>query len=199
MEWILVNPGFFDEYSEEIRDALNQSRSFDHPISDLRDYLLRKIQMDINALQARETELLKAARDNSIIHEQIFSATLAILQAVSFDTFIETITTKLTEIFNIEVSILFFEGSEKVFQADNRVILAADLNTTPKFFEGLAKNIRSCAYLKLKTSDASQTCFLALGSVNPRAFHPSQRTEFLYFFSDILEVCLEKWLIEKKP
>ena len=195
--WLNNNPNFFQEYFSELEESLSLTSQSGEKIADIRDYILKKLRTEIGRKQAREDRLIQAARENNMIQDRILKASLMILKAESYESFLDLITEKLPDIFGVEVATLCFDEFPKLLQGHQRIVLCANISQNIEVFSSLSFEVKSCAFLSLSQGKDQCPCFLALGSINPNAFLPNQGTELLNFFADILEVCLSKWVESK--
>ena len=195
--WLNNNPNFFQEYFSELEESLSLTSQSGERIADIRDYILKKLRTEIGRKQAREDRLIQAARENNIIQDRILKASLMILKADSYESFLNLITEKLPDIFAVEVATLCFDELPKLFQGHQRIVLCANISQNIDVFSSLSFEVKSCAFLSLGQGKGQCPCFLALGSINPNSFLPNQGTELLNFFADILEVCISKWVGSK--
>ena len=192
--WLKKNPNFFQEYFSELEESLSSTSQSGEKIADIRDYILKQLRTEIGRKQAREDRLIQAARENNIIQDRILKASLVILKAESYESFLDLITEKLPDIFGVEVATLCFDKLPELFQGHQRIVLCANISQDIDVFRSLSFEVKSCAFLSLGQGKDQCPCFLALGSIKPNSFLPNQGTELLNFFADILEVCLSKWV-----
>jgi len=195
--WLNNNPNFFHEYFCELEEILSSTSQSGEKFADIRDYILKRLRAEIAGKQAREDRLIQAAKENNIIQDRILKASLMMLKANSYKSFLNLISEKLPTIFGVEVATLFFDELPKLFQSRKRIVLCANVSQNIDVFDSLGFEVKSCAFLSLGYGRNQCPCFLALGSINPTTFHPNQGTELLNFFADILEVCLLKWVKSK--
>ena len=195
--WLNNNPNFFHEYFCELEEILSSTSQSGEKFADIRDYILKRLRAEIRGKQAREDRLVQAAKENNTIQERILKASLMMLKAESYESFLNLITEKLPNIFAVDVVNLRFDELPKLFQGHQRIVLCANVSQNIDVFDSLAFEVKSCAFLSLNQGKNQCRCFLALGSINPTTFHPNQGTELLNFFADILEVCLSKWVKAK--
>ena len=195
--WLNNNPNFFHEYFCELEEILSSTSQSGEKFADIRDYILKRLRAEIRGKQAREDRLVQTAKENNTIQERILKASLMMLKAESYESFLNLITEKLPNIFGVEVAKLCFDELPKLFEGHQRIVLCANISQNIEVFSSLSFEVKSCAFLSLSQGKDQCPCFLALGSINPNAFLPNQGTELLNFFADILEVCLSKWVKAK--
>ena len=195
--WLNNNPNFFQEYFCELEENLSLTSQSGGKISDIRDYIVRQLRAQIAGKQAREDRLIQAARENKIVQDRILKASLMILKAKSYESFLDLITEELPNIFGVEVAKLCFDELPKLFEGHQRIVLCGNISQNIDVFSSLSFEVKSCAFLNLGQGEDQCPCFLALGSIHPKKFLPNQGTELLNFFADVLEVCLLKWVTSK--
>lgn len=192
--WLNNNPDFFQEYFCELEEILSMTLQSGEKIADIRDYIVKRLRAELAGKQARENRLIQAARENNTIQDRILKASLLMLKAESYESFLRLITEKLPNVFGVEVATLCFDELPKLFQAHQRIVLCANISQNIDVFSSLSFEVKSCALLSLGQCKDQRPCFMALGSNNPTAFHPNQETELLNFFADISEHCLSRWI-----
>ncbi|MEC9022440.1 MAG: DUF484 family protein, partial [Pseudomonadota bacterium] len=86
--WLNNNPNFFQEYFSELEESLSLTSQSGEKIADIRDYILKKLRTEIGRKKAREDRLIQAARENNMIQDRILKASLMILKAESYESFL---------------------------------------------------------------------------------------------------------------
>ena len=195
--WLNNNPNFFHEYFCELEEILSSTSQSGEKFADIRDYILKRLRAEIRGKQAREDRLVQTAKENNTIQERILKASLMMLKAESYESFLNLITEKLPNIFGVEVAKLCFDELPKLFEGHQRIVLCGNISQNIDVFSSLSFEVKSCAFLNLGQGEDQCPCFLALGSIHPKKFLPNQGTELLNFFADVLEVCLLKWVTSK--
>ncbi|MEI6557177.1 MAG: DUF484 family protein [Rhodospirillaceae bacterium] len=182
-------------------------------IADLQYYMIERLQAEMARLRSEQQDLLMAARANLTNQNRIHAAALFLLDAQSFEQLIQTITTDLAVLLDLDVACLIVEsgardlprnetagvrvvkaGSIDGWLGRRELVLCGNLYGDPTIFGGAASLVRSEALIRLHISTETPPGMLAFGSRDPEMFHQGQGTEMLGFLARVVERCLRSWL-----
>ena len=209
------HPSFLAEHPD-LLDSLDlpERETCGEAVVDFQSIRLERLGESHRRLQEAHDELLHSARVNMAAQTRIHHAMLELLSAPSFEHLIETVTSDLPILLDIDAVTLGVEqasGNHRptringVFQLPPGTIqallgpgkdlrLRADIIGEPLIFGSAAGIVRSDALLRLEISSATPTAVLALGARDPQHFHPGQATELLGFLARTLEHIIRAWL-----
>jgi len=183
-------------------------------VVDLQQAMVEKLRKDVSKLRAEQDEIIANSRDNLGTQERIHKAVLALLEAETFEHFIEIITSDLVLLLDVDVVCLCIErtksigprpsleglellapGSvDRIMGKQRLVLLRDEINGDPEIFGAASDLVRSDALLRLHPSPSAPVGLLAFGTRHPGYFHPGQGTELLSFLGRIIEFGIRAWL-----
>jgi hypothetical protein len=212
-EYLRRHPQFLIRHPELLDYQSPPARNKGEGVIDLQQFMVDRLRRDIAKLRADQDDLLANSRDNLSTQERIHKSVLSLLAAESFEHFIETITTDLAVLLDVDVVTLCVEALDDkakltqiegvnvmapggVAQAmgDDDILLRDDAEGDPQVFAGAAGLVRSDALIRLRISDRTPPCLLGFGTRHPGYFNPGQGTDLLHFLARIVEHCLRQWL-----
>jgi len=182
-------------------------------IVDLQYYMVDRLQSEVGRLRTEQRELLTSSRANLNNQNRVHAAALFLLDAQSFEQLIQTITTDLAVLLDLDVACLVVESGNRdlpgfdtpgvrVVKAGaidrwlgrREMVLAGGIHGDPAIFGGGSGLVRSEALIRLHISAESPPGLLAFGSREPDMFHHSQGTELISFLARVVERCIRTWL-----
>ncbi len=213
------HPDFLYRHPELLDIQAPPARHNDGSVVDLQHFMVERLRQDVAKLRANQDEIIANSRDNLGTQERIHKAVLALLEADTFEEFIEIITGDLVLLLEVDVVCLCIERTEgynrrpkldglelleqgavdRIMGKGKQVLLRDDTIGDPEVFGGAAELVRSDALLRLKPSKAAPNAVLAFGTRHPGYFHPGQGTELLSFLGRIIEFGIRSWLDLPRP
>lgn len=213
------HPDFLYRHPELLDIQAPPARHSDGTVIDLQHFMVERLRHDVAKLRANQDEIIANSRDNLGTQERIHKAVLALLEADTFEEFIEIITGDLVLLLEVDVVCLCIERTEgynrrpkldglelleqgavdRIMGKGKLVMLRDDTVGDPEVFGGAAELVRSDALLRLKPSKAAPNALLAFGTRHPGYFHPGQGTELLSFLGRIIEFGIRSWLDLPRP
>ena len=214
------HPDFLYRHPELLDIQTPPARHNEGPVVDLQHFMVERLRNDVAKLRANQDEIIANSRDNLGTQERIHKAVLALLEAETFEEFIEIITGDLVLLLEVDVVCLCIERTEgynrrpkldglelleqgavdRIMGGKNRqVLLRDDTVGDPEVFGGASELVRSDALVRLKPSKAAPNAVLAFGTRHPGYFHPGQGTELLSFLGRIIEFGIRSWLDLPRP
>ncbi|MEI6986749.1 MAG: DUF484 family protein [Rhodospirillaceae bacterium] len=182
-------------------------------IVDLQYYMVDRLQNEVKRLHGEQRELLTTSRANLNNQNRAHAAILSLLDAQSFEQLIQTITTDLAVLLDLDIACLIVEsggrdlprhdtagvqvvkpGQIERWLGRREMLLSANVYGDPAIFGGGAGLVRSQALICLHLSGEVPPGMLAIGSRDPGMFQPCQGTELLGFLARVVERCIRSWL-----
>ena len=214
VEYLRRHPDFLLRHPELLDVQIAPTRSRGDGIVDLQQFMVDRLRRDLAKLRADQDDLLANSRDNLSTQDRIHKAALALLAADSFEHLIETVTTDLSLLLDVDVVTLCVEAAEetllrtridgvqivppgtvdRVLGRSREALLRDDVEGDPLLFGGAAGLVRSDALLRLSIGDRTPLGLIAFGTRHPGYFNPGQGTELLSFLARILEHSIRQWL-----
>ena len=213
------HPDFLFRHPELLDIQAPPARHVDGAVVDIQHFMVERLRQDVAKLRANQDEIIANSRDNLVTQERIHKAVLAMLEAETFEEFIDIITGDLVLLLEVDVVCLCIERTEgynrrpkldglelleqgsvdRIMGKSRQVLLRDDTTGDPEVFGGAAELVRSDALLRLKPSKAAPNALLAFGTRHPGYFHPGQGTELLSFLGRIIEFGIRSWLDLPRP
>jgi hypothetical protein len=212
--YLRQHPDFFD-HNPELLDAIAPAgAAHAEGVVDLRHFMVERLRDELAEMSALRDQLVVTGRTNLSAQARVHKAILALLAARSFEHFIETLTTDLAVIVDLDVVTLGVEQDGEdvtrtqtpgVYSLDpgtvdrlvgpgQSIVLRETVEGDPMVFGPGAGLVTSDALLRLSISSTTPPALLALGAREPGQFHPGQGTELLNFLARVVESCIRGWL-----
>jgi hypothetical protein len=182
-------------------------------VLDLQYYMVERLQTEVGRMRDQQRELIEASRTNLNNQGRIHAAALLLLDAQSFEELIQTITTDLAVLLDLDVSCLIVEsgncdipgpdtsgvrvvkaGSIDAWLGRREIVLAGNVYGDSSIFGGAAGLVRSEALIRLHISGETSPGMLAFGSREPGLFEQGHSTELISFLARVVERCIRSWL-----
>ncbi len=179
-------------------------------VVDMQRAMLDRLRREIAHLHAQRGELLATTRTNLQTQTRIHAAVLALLSAPSFDYLIETVSTDLAVLLDVDIVAIGAEADtmgeseipivrlvpdglvDELLGEENDVLLRDNIRGDERLYGGGAELVHSEALLRLEIGPGAS--LLAFGSRERDAFRSGQGTELIAFLARILEHSLRAWL-----
>jgi hypothetical protein len=208
------HPDFLAERPDLLDVLTPPARPRGNGVVDLQQVMVERLRHKLSDVTQLRDDLVATGRSNLAIQARVHEAILALLRARSFEEFVETITTDLAVILDLDVVTIGVEqaaegaawkpisgvyclkaGSiDRLLGRNGNMLLREDIAGDPAIFDGAAGLVRSDALIRLSIGKSAPPALLALGSRQSGAFHAGQGTELLSFLSHVLEVSFRAWL-----
>lgn len=208
------HPDFLARHPDLLDVLTPPARDRGKGIVDLQQFMVERLRRENAELSELRNDLVATGRSNLAIQSRVHEAILALLRAASFEEFIETITTDLAVILDLDVVTIGVERADNgaawkkvsgvycltagsinnLLGHKGNLLLREDVTGDAAIFDGAAGLVRSDALIRLAIGDKAPPALLALGSRQPGTFHAGQGTELLSFLAQVLEVSFRAWL-----
>ncbi len=181
-------------------------------VVDLQHAMVGRLRAELARSTKEHGELIDAGRNNQHSQSRIHATVLRLLSARSLDHLLELMATDLVGLLNIDAVALCLETDSvapatshgirilpdgtiaKVIEGERSVTLRDNVSGDRRIFGEAAGLVRSDALLRLSVREDAPVALLAMGSREPRRFHPGQGTELLAFLAHVMEHCIRTWL-----
>jgi hypothetical protein len=214
------HPDFLARHPELLDLQLSPGRHGGEGIVDLQQFMVERLRGEINKLRNDQDEILANTRDNLSTQERIHKAVVELLEAESFEQFIDIITGDLGLLLEVDVVSLCVELSDHTAKRprhegiqflprgavdrliggrDKYVLLRDESVGDPEIFGAGAELVRSDALLRLTISSHAPAGLIAFGARHPGYFHAGQGTELMSFLGKVIEFGIRTWLDLPKP
>jgi hypothetical protein len=162
---------------------------------------------------ATTREVVETARNNMNSQTRIHRAVLRLLEAYSFDEFIQTITSDLTNLLDVDITSLVVEADGKEIPHINTMgirivpegtvdkwmqgkptLLQSDISGIEAIYGAGATLVRSQALIRVDIAMQTPPAIIAFGSRDANLFSPAQGTELVLFLARVVERQFRSWL-----
>lgn len=214
LEFLRDNPSFLQD-NPDVLDALipPRGRPKKGDVADFQSYMIERLKADKEEVISSTREIVENARSNMNNQQRIHKAVLRLLEARTFDEFIQYITMDLSSMLDVDISVLLVESDEKdiphVHQNGIRILpegtidkwmdgknvmLQDDISGIEAIYGGGATLVRSQILLRVDISMGTPPAILAFGSRDPLMFQDGQATDQILFLARVIERCFRSWL-----
>ncbi|MGF7210392.1 hypothetical protein GGE65_004999 [Skermanella aerolata] len=211
--YLREHPDFLNQHADLVQHLTPPAMSHGNGVADFQYFMVERLRGELGRLKDQQRELISTTRANINNQNRIHAAVLFLLDARTFEQLIQTITTDLAVLLDLDVAALAVEanGAEKphVHTTGVRVVesgtvdgwlgkrdvmLYSDLNGDPAIFGAAAGLVRSQALIRIQVSEDTPAGLLAFGSRDPEMFHSGQGTELVCFLARVIERSIRAWL-----
>ncbi|MGE5268227.1 MAG: DUF484 family protein [Thiohalocapsa sp.] len=218
LAYLRRHPDFLDRHPEALRLLRAPAREVGEDVYDFQHFLLERLRTELARLNTEHRSLITASRGNLASQARVHKAVLAILAATSFEQLLQTATTDLAVLLDVDIvtiaveSVIAAPGAapgrlslqglrllkagvvDALLGAERNVVLRADMPGEAALFGGGAGLVRSQALLRLVFGRGAPIGLLCLGTRQPGRFHPGLGTESLGFLARALGITIAQWL-----
>lgn len=211
--WLKAHPDFLHAHPELCDVLLPPKQTTGKGVVDFQSYMIERLKADKSEAVATAQEIAQNARHNMNNQTRIHRAVLQLLEAESFESFIEAITLDLTTILDVDITALIIEAEgEKIphittpglrmvpektithWLAGKTILHQSDIGGIEAIYGSAAGLVKSQVLIKLEIGDYAPPALLAFGSRDPHMFHPAQGTEQILFLAHVVERLFRAWL-----
>jgi hypothetical protein len=211
-QYLRRHPDFLVEHADLLAVLTPPSHRRGDNIVDMQHFMVERLKDDVHRLKSQQRALITTSRSNLSSQQRVHAAVLALLQANSFEQLIQTVTTDLSVLLDIDVVTLCIESSggfsrapmqglqllepgdvEELLGPTRDALLEDEVAGDATIFGAGAGLVRSEALLRLPVAQAPPG-LLALGSRRAGKFKAGQGTELLCFLAQTLGVTISQWL-----
>lgn len=215
---ILADPDLILNDPQIMRALLSSAQSPGRNVVDLRAALVDRLEHRLGALSAAHRDVIAAARDNMSGMEQVHRAALAVLDATSFEGFLDVVSRDFRTLLGVDVARFCLEASEDLSRdapaivslepgaladllarhatedAPVRVLLRGGVRGEPAIFGTEAAKVCSEAWIRLDFGPSVRPGLLAFGAFEPTRFSEDQGDDLLTFLGAVVERAMRGWL-----
>lgn len=191
-------------------------------IVDLRGIAMERLEVRLDRLEDTHRSVIAAAYENLAGTNQIHRATLRMMDAVTFESFLRELGGDVADILRVDCIRLVLEtahsGEESTLKKLDEVLSIAEPGfidsyltrgrstpvrqvtlrqvrpDTDAVYGKSAEYIRSEACLKLDFGTGRLPGLLVMGSEDPHQFTPQQGSDLMGFFAGVFERAMRRWL-----
>ncbi len=206
--YLKANPEFFDTHPDAL-PPIEQGNG----VVDFQQRMLERLKSDKSKAQRLQRELIENVRANMNNQSRIQTAVLTVLEAESFEEFIEVVTQHLPVVLDVDTINLVIESTSKEIPFINQAgirfakvgtvtkwlstgdaLLQDNINGHEELFGPGAGLVKSHALVRLEISADTPAGIIAFGSRDPEAFQPNHAVDQIGFLAQVVERCFRIWL-----
>lgn len=214
IDWLSRNRDFLHNNPEMCDVLLPPTERQGKTIADFQAYMIKRLKDDKEEVIESAKEIVETSRLNMSNQARIHQAVLMLLEATSFEDFIQTITMDIVSLLGIDIISLVVEaegdviphidisgvkavtsGTVNLLLADKNILLESHMNGIDNIYGGGAGLVKSQLLMRLPIAQGMPPVMLAFGSRDPEMFTPGQGTELVEFLARVIERCLYNWLV----
>ncbi|HET8727729.1 MAG TPA: DUF484 family protein [Alphaproteobacteria bacterium] len=211
--WLAEHPDFLNQHPDLLARMNPPPSTRPDGVVDLQSFMAERLRSEVERLKGQQRAIISATRANHNSQNRVHAAILFLLDAENFEQLIQTITTDLAVLLDLDVVCLLVESNGQDIPhalaagirvvdegfvarmlADRDIVLQGDVQGDETLFGAGAGLVRSQALARLNVSSEAPPCLLALGSREPDMFQDGMRTELMSFMARVLERCIRSWL-----
>src|SRR5947209_509519 len=212
--YLKQHPDFLDRHPEALRLLRAPSREVGEEVVDFQHFLIERLRGDLARVNTEHRTLIAASRGNLASQGRMHKAVLAILAAGSFEQLLQTVTTDLAVLLDVDIVAIGVESTaaptgrltlhgirllkagavDALLGVERNVLLQSDAAGEVMLFGGAAGLVRSQALLRLGFGRGAPAGLLCIGTRQAGRFHPGLGTELLSFLARVLGITIAQWL-----
>ena len=204
--WLKAHPDFLARNPEVIDILTPPKENSGRKVADFQSYMIARLKADKAEAIGITREVVETARNNMNSQTRIHKAVLRLLEADSFDEFIQTITSDLTNLLDVDITTLVVEadgqniphintvgiriipeGTVDAWMQGKNILQQSDISGIEAIFGAGATLVKSQALVRVDIAMQTPPAIIAFGSRDPHMFNPSQGTELVSFLARVVE------------
>lgn len=212
MEFLKKNPKFLAQNPQAV-DLLTPPKGGDRKVKDFMSFMVERLKQDKEKVVTTARTLVENARSNMNNQQRIQNVILQLLEARSFEEFIEMITTDMATMLDTDICVLVVEsdgtdiphihtsgirmvpqGTIDKWMGGKSALLQSNISGIEVIYGGAYTLVQSQALLRVDISLNTPPAILAFGSRDPLAFEDGQATEQISFLARVVERQFRAWL-----
>lgn len=207
------HPDFLDKHPEALRLLRAPCRELGGDVFDFQHFHIERLRRDLARLATEQRTLIAASRGNLASQGRVHKAVLAVLAAASFEHLLQTVTTDLAVLLDVDIVSIGVETTlpaarlglhgirllkagavEALLGAERNLTLSANAPGDAVLFGSAAGLVRSQALLRLGFGRGAPLGVLCIGTRQAGRFHPGQGSELLLFLARVISIAIAQWL-----
>jgi len=213
VDYLRGHRDFLERHPDLIADLIPARHGNGRAVVDLQQYLIEKLRRDLAEMRQTHDSTVVAARGNLHSQQRVHTAVLDLMNAPSFEHFVETITTDLALTLDVDVVTLSVESArpnqpntksgvrflpmgavDALMGAGKDILLRPAIAAERAIYGGGASLVKSDTLLRLSISAEAPVGIVAIGSREPGHFRAGQGTELMVFLARTIESTARAWL-----
>ena len=208
------HPDFLDRHPEALRLLRAPTREIGEDVVDFQHFQIERLRRELARVNLEHRTLIAASRGNLASQSRVHKAVIAILGAASFEQLLQTVTTDLAVLLDVDIVTVGVESTaapvgrlslhgirllkagavDTLLGPERGALLRVDGAGEAALFGAAAGLVRSQALLRLTFGRGAPAGLLCIGTRQPGRFHPGLGTEGLSFLARALGITIAQWL-----
>lgn len=213
IEYLRKNPKFLQQNPEAMDLLVPPKTEAGKGIADFQNYMIQRLKADKEQVMTTSREIVENSRANMNNQQRIHKAVLRLLEANSFEDFIQSITMDLASILDVDIAVFIVEsnggeiphihtsgiriippGTVDKWMTGKNVLLQENISGIEPIYGGGAALVKSQILLRVDISMDTPPAILAFGSRDAGMFQEGQATDQILFLARVIERCFRAWL-----
>lgn len=213
IDYLKSNPKFLQKNPDVIDYLLPpKDKSNGRRVVDFNHYMVEKLKADKRMVLDTTRDIIEVSRENMNHLARIHEAVLKILEAETFDQFIQILSVDVPVALDCDAVALLVEADENLPHSDMRSLRVVTKGTINTIMEGndtriqsnikgdyeifgeVAGVVQSQALLKINQTMDIPPAVMAFGSRDPEMFMDGMGTDLVRFLCDVTERALKMWM-----
>ena len=211
--WLKDHPDFLVKHPSACDHLIPPKQANGKGIADFQTYMIERLKADKTEAMETVKEIVETARHNMNNQTRIHRAVLRLLEAENFEEFMDSITSDLTNLLDVDITSLVIEtdgdkiphvtlpgirivphGTLDKWMTGKTILHQSDISGIESIYGAGAHLVRSQVLVRVDVSKRTPPAVLAFGSRDPFLFQPGQGTEQIAFLAGVVERCIRSWL-----
>jgi uncharacterized protein len=208
------HPDFLDRHPEALRLLRAPTREIGEDVVDFQHFQIERLRRELARVNLDHRTLIAASRGNLASQGRVHKAVIAILAAPGFEQLLQTVTTDLAVLLDVDIVTVGVESTaapagrlslhgirllkagevDTLLGPERGALLRVDGAGEVALFGAAAGLVRSQALLRLTFGRGAPVGLLCIGTRQPGRFHPGLGTEGLSFLARALGITIAQWL-----
>ena len=216
LAFLKANPKFLQKNPDALDYLVPpKDKSGGKGVVDFNHYMLEKLKADKQMVLNTTRDIIEVSRENMNNLARIHSAVLKLLEAASFDDFIQTLSTDVAVTLDCDAVSLVIETEEDVlpqhtetrlvrvvpkgtvesWMGNNAARIQSNIRGAEAVFGESAGLVQSQALIRIDQTIKIPPAIIAFGSRDPEMFTDGQGTELIAFLCQCVERILKIWMV----
>lgn len=212
--YLKANPKFLQQHPEAYDYLVPPKNNGEGKnVRDFQSAMIERLKNDKERVLDTTRTLVENARNNMNNQQRIQNVVLRLLEARTFDEFIEVITMDMAAMLDTDISVLVVEaqggdiphvlnsgirvvpeGTIDRWMGGHDALLQSHISGIEPIYGGAYSLVQSQALLRVDISLNTPPAILAFGSRDPDMFQDGQGTEQVSFLARVVERAFRSWL-----
>jgi uncharacterized protein YigA (DUF484 family) len=211
LAYLQKNPKFLQQNPNAV-DLLVPPKG-DRKVKDFQSFMIERLKQDKEKVVTTARTLVENARSNMNNQVRIQNVILRLLEAATFEEFIQIITMDMSAMLDTDISVLVVEstgddiphihasgvrlvppGTIDKWMGGRNALLQSNISGIEVIYGGAYTLVQSQALLRVDISMNTPPAILAFGSRDPDMFDENQATDQVSFLARVVERSFRAWL-----